>query len=64
MTTFAQAYLYEPVVGFGKIKDSCEYIYIFDKPASLPRYLQHFCPPDGSIICDDAIGLKFSLDNI
>ena len=51
--TFAQTYLYEPAIEYGKMNDSYEYKCIFDKPSSLPKYLCHFCPPDDSISCDE-----------
>ena len=49
LVAFAHAFIYEPGNEYGKLGDSSAFKYISDKPASLPKYLLHFCPPDGSI---------------
>ena len=41
--------MYEPAVEFGKCNHPSQFKYLFDKPTVLPKYLEHFSPPDGSI---------------
>ena len=59
MLNFANAFLYDPAVEFGQLKNNIRYRYIFNKPKQLPKYLEHFCPPDGSIKIID--GPKLSM---
>ena len=41
--------MYEPAILLNKKEDSSKYRYFYDKPAILPKYLNHFVPPDDSI---------------
>ena len=47
--TFADAFLYEPAVMSGEEDIIDSYKYVFKKPDSLPKYLNYFALPDGSI---------------
>ena len=58
LMNFAQAYLYDPAVVYGKLEESCEYRYIFGKPSSLSKYLENFCQPNVFIACVEGHSLS------